>query len=187
MDREELVLGGFGGQGIVLAGNIAAQAAAIYDGKNATLTQDYGPEARGGACRAQVVISEGEISYPYIDSPRVLVVMSQEAYTRYAPELRRDGLLLIDEDLVKPAKSASGRLLSIPATRIAQELGRAAVANIVMLGFLTAVTGITSVEAMKKSVLEAVPKGTEELNLKAFERGYSYSLGRQKGRGGKRK
>ncbi len=187
MNREELVLGGFGGQGIILAGNIAAQAAAIFDKKNATLTQDYGPEARGGACRAQVVISDGQISYPSIDMPTVLVVMSQEAYTKYVPQLRRGGLLLIDADLVKPGKSADGRMLAVPATRIAQELGRVAVANIVMLGFLTAVTKITSKEAMKKSMLEAVPKGTEELNLKAFERGYSYGMEKRKSRGGKGK
>lgn len=186
MNREELVLGGFGGQGIILAGNIAAKAAAIYDRANATLTQDYGPEARGGACRAQVIISNSPISYPYVDSPTVLVVMSQEAYTRYTPELREGGLLLIDEDLVKPKKSAHNRMLAIPATRIAQELGRVAVANIVMLGFLTAVTKITSVGAMKKSVLESVPEGTEELNLKAFERGYAYGLEKLSSQGGKR-
>ncbi|MDO8567429.1 MAG: 2-oxoacid:acceptor oxidoreductase family protein [Dehalococcoidales bacterium] len=175
MKREELVLGGFGGQGIILAGNIAAQAAAIYDKQNATLTQDYGPEARGGSCRAQVVISDELISYPYIDSPDVLVVMSQEAYTKYTPELRKNGLLLIDEDLVKPGKS-NRKMFVVPATRIAQELGRVAVANIVMLGFLTAVTRLVSLEAMKKSVLQSVPKGTEELNTKAFERGYACGL-----------
>lgn len=176
MKREELVFGGFGGQGIILAGNIVAQAAAIYDGGNATLTQDYGPEARGGACRAQVVISDGQISYPYVERPGVLVVMSQEAYTRYLPELRKGGLLLIDADLVKPGKASNGRVLAIPATRIAQELGRVAVANIVMLGFLTAVTKLISAEAMKKSLLQGVPRGTEELNMRAFERGYAYGL-----------
>jgi len=176
MSREEIVIGGFGGQGIILAGYIVGQAAAIFDGKNATLTQDYGPEARGGACRAQVVISDSPISYPYTESPSVMVVMSQEAYTKYTLGLRKDTLLLIDEVLVKPKKSTDNRIFSIPATRIAQELGRTAVANIVMLGFLTAVAKITSIDAMKKSVLHSVPKGTEELNTKAFERGYSYGL-----------
>lgn len=176
MSREEIVIGGFGGQGIILAGYIIGQAASIYERKNATLTQNYGPEARGGACRAQVVISDSPISYPYIDSPSVLVVMSQEAYTRYAPELSKDAPLLIDEDLVKPNKATSNKIFAVPATRLAQELGRRAVANILMLGFFTAVTKIVPVDAIEKAVLVSVPKGTEELNMKAFERGYAYGL-----------
>jgi len=175
MSREEIIIGGFGGQGIILAGFIVGKAASIFDGKNATLTQDYGPEARGGACRAQVIISDNQISYPYIENPSILAVMSQEAYAKYAPGLGQDTPLLIDEDLVKPKKSTN-RIFAIPATRIAQELGRTAVANIVMLGFLTAVTKIVSIDAMKKSVLDSVPKGTEELNMKAFEHGYAYGL-----------
>ena len=102
--------------------------------------------------------------------------MSQEAYTKYSPRMRHDTVLLIDEDLVKPKRRKHTRLFAIPATRIAQELGRTAVANVVMLGFITAVTKVISVEAMKKAVLESVPKGTEELNMKAFDRGYSYGL-----------
>ncbi|MCL4552375.1 MAG: 2-oxoacid:acceptor oxidoreductase family protein [Candidatus Marsarchaeota archaeon] len=175
MNREEIVIGGFGGQGIILAGYIVGKAAAIYDKKNVTFTQDYGPEARGGACRAQVVISDSQVSYPYVERPSVLAVMSQEAYTRYTPALRPDGCLLIDEELVKPDKT-NREVFAVPATRIAQELGRAAVANIVMLGFLTAVTKIVSTEAIKKSVLDSVPKGTGELNMKAFERGYACGL-----------
>jgi len=176
MSRNEIVLGGFGGQGIILAGFITGKAASLYDKKNATLTQDYGPEARGGSCRAQVVISEDETSYPYVESPSVVAVMSQEAYAKSTRDLGQDALVLIDEDLVKPEKSMKARLLAVPATRTAQELGRTAVANIVMLGFLAAVTDIISAEAMKKSILDSVPKGTEELNLKAFERGYSYGM-----------
>ena len=176
MSREEIVIGGFGGQGIILAGYIVGKAAAILDGKNATFVQDYGPEARGGACRAQVVVSDSQVSYPYIENPSVLAVMSQEAYTRYSAELREDAPLLIDEDLVRLNKSTKNRVFAIPATRIARELGRTAVANIVMLGFLTAVTKIISADAMKKSVLDSVPKGTEELNTQAFERGYSHGL-----------
>lgn len=170
------MLGGFGGQGIILAGYILGQAATIFDRKNATFTQAYGPEARGGACRAQVIVGEGPIPYPYVEQPSVLAVMSQEAYSRYVPELNQDGLLLIDEDLVKPELGVKNRLLAVPSTRFAQELGRRGVANIVMLGFLTAVTNVVSVEAMKQSVLASVPKGSEELNLKAFERGYAYGL-----------
>ena len=174
MGREEIVLGGFGGQGIILAGVITGKAASIFDDKNASLTQDYGPEARGGACRAQVVISDDETSYPYVENPSVVAVMSQEAYTNYTSGISADALVLIDEDLVRPAASPRNRTLAVPATRIAQELGRTAVANIVMLGFLSAVADVVSTEAMRKSVLDSVPKGTEELNTKAFERGYAY-------------
>lgn len=168
------MIGGFGGQGIILAGYILGKGASLFDKKNATHTQDYGPEARGGACRTQVVISDSRISYPYIDNPSVLAVMSQEAYAKYSPSMRQDTILLIDEDLVKPRKSKHTRMFAIPATRVAQELGRVAVANIVMLGFMTAVSKVVSVEAMKKAVYDSVPKGTEELNMKAFDSGYSY-------------
>jgi 2-oxoglutarate ferredoxin oxidoreductase subunit gamma len=176
MERQEVALGGFGGQGIVLAGYIVGQAVSIYDKKNAVLIQDYGPEARGGACRAQVVIEDKAISYPFMENPSVLAVMSQEAFTKYVPSLRKGAPLLIDSTLVKVDKPDDFKVYSIPATAIAQDLGRTAVANIVMLGFLTAITRIASVEAMKKAVVASVPKGTEELNTRAFERGYAEGL-----------
>lgn len=176
MSRKEIVIGGFGGQGIILAGYIVGQAAAIGDKKNAIFTQDYGPEARGGSCRAQVVISDSQISYPYCENPSVVVTMSQEAYNKYGRGLRKDAVLLIDEELVKPERSENNKILAVAATRIARELGRTAVANIVMLGFLTAITKIVSVDAMKRSVLDSVPRGTEELNTKAFESGYACGL-----------
>jgi len=187
MHREEIVVGGLGGQGIVLAGYIMGKAAALFDKKHSTHTQDYGPEARGGSCRTQVVISDDPISYPYIDNPSVLAVMSQGAYNTYSPTMRPDTLLLIDEDLVKPKKSKDTRVFIIPATRIARELGRVAVANIVMLGFITAVSQVVSKDAMKQAVLESVPKGTEELNTKAFDRGYAHGLEQLKPSGGKGK
>jgi 2-oxoglutarate ferredoxin oxidoreductase subunit gamma len=175
MSRTEIRLSGFGGQGIIKTGYIIGEAVSIHDGKNATFTQSYGPESRGGAAAAQVVISDEPISYPHVIDPSILVVMSQGAYNKYVPGFRRDGLLIIDEDLAETDEAAEGmRILSIPATRLAEELGRKIVANVVMLGFLTAVTDLASVEAMKKAVLSSVPKGTEELNLKAFERGYVY-------------
>lgn len=183
MERIELVIGGFGGQGIILAGFITGQAAAIFEKKNAVFSQDYGPEARGGSCRAQVVISDDAIPYPYVQKPSILAVMSQEAYTKYSPELPAGAPLLIDEDLVKPENSKKRRLYAVPATRLARELGRPAVANIVMLGFLTAITGIISPESMKKSLVQSVPKGTEELNLKAFEQGYAFGKEKLKSRG----
>ena len=160
----------------MLAGYIIGQAVAIYEHKHTTHIRDYGPEARGGTCRADVVISDEPVLYPYINAPSVLVSMSQQAYDKYRPRSREDSLIIIDEDLVKHREKRKDRLMAIPARRIAEELGRAAVANVVMLGFFTAVTDFVSLEAMKKSVLSSVPKNTEELNLKALERGYQYGL-----------
>ncbi len=174
-EREELRLCGYGGQGIILAGYIVGQAVAIFEHKQATFIRDYGPEARGGACRADLVISDKPVIYPYITVPSILVAMSQQGYDKYHPHNRDDTLVVIDEELVTPLP-ASQRLLSIPARRIAEGLGRVAVANVVMLGFLTAVTSLVTVESMKESLLAAVPKGTEELNMKAFEQGYRYGL-----------
>ncbi len=181
-NRHEIRLCGFGGQGLMLAGYINGQAAAIFENKHTTHIRDYGPEARGGTCRADVVISDEPILYPYINAPSVLVSMSQQGYDKYRPRSREDSLIIIDEELVKHREKRKDRLLAIPARRIAEELGRAAVANVVMLGFFTAVTDFVSIESMRKSVLASVPKNTEELNLKALECGYSYGLDKLKDR-----
>ena len=174
-DKHEIRLCGFGGQGIILAGYIIGQAATVYEGFNAVFTQDYGPEARGGACRADVIISEEPVRYPYIDKPSVLVAMSQAAYDKYITGIRDDTLVIIDEELVKPTDAVSNQLLTAPASRIAEELGRVAVANVVMMGFLTASTDVLSADAMRKSILASVPPGTEDLNTNAFETGFNYA------------
>ncbi len=177
MGRIEVRLGGFGGQGIILMGIILGKAYAIYEGKEATLTQSFGPEARGGACSAQVVLEDERVLYPYTTNVDILVVMSQEAYATYYPKLKEDGILIIEDELVKPDEvKPTQKVYGIPATRIAEEVGRRMVLNIVMLGFLTAVTRIVSKEAMEKAVESSVPSGTEELNLRAFERGYQYGV-----------
>ena len=174
-ERIELRLCGYGGQGIILAGYILGQAVSIYEGKYATYIRDYGPEARGGICRADVVVSDEPVSYPYIVAPSVLVAMSQQAYDRYHPQNHDNALVIIDEDLVKPLPD--GRwLAAIPARRIAEGLGRVAVANVVMLGFFTAIANLVTLSSMKKSLLAAVPKGTEELNMAAFDKGYRYGV-----------
>jgi len=172
-NRQEIRLCGYGGQGIILAGYIIGQAAAVHEGKNAVFIQDYGPEARGGACKADVVISDEAVLYPYIEAPSILVTMSQEAYEKYFPSKREDTLVILDQDLVIPDETGDARLLAMPARRIAEELGRVQVANVAMLGFFTAATDVISVESMKKSILSSVPKGTEELNMSAFEQGYA--------------
>ena len=175
MRRCEIRFSGFGGQGIILAGYISGKAASIYDGRKATLIQSYGPEARGGACSAEVIISDEDIDYPHTTNPDVCVVMSQEAYSKYAGSVSPNGTLIIDADLVKEsAPTSAKKTYKIPATRIAEKLGRKMVANVVMLGFFTAVTDVISPEAMKESIKTSVPRGTEELNLKAFEEGFEY-------------
>ena len=184
MQRKEIRIAGFGGQGIVLAGHILGQAACIYDNGFSTFTQSYGPEARGGSCAAEVVISAEPIGYPYVVSPQVVIIMSQEAYTKYGLDLPLETLVILDQDLVKPDPSHNPAPLSIPATRMAQEMGRAVVANIIMLGFLAAVSDLVSSEALQKSIQASVPKGTAEFNIKAYELGYNYGLEHGRGKEG---
>ena len=177
MGRIEVRIGGFGGQGVILMGIIMGKAYAINEGKAATLTQSFGPEARGGACSAQLVLEDSKVLYPYTTNVDYLIVMSQEAYNTYAPKLKKDGTLIIEEELVKVGESPPGKeLYGIPSTRIAEEVGRAMVQNIVMLGFFTAVSGLVSRDAMRKAVEDTVPPHTKELNLKAFDRGYEYGV-----------
>ena len=177
MSRIEIRICGFGGQGIIMSGRIIGMAAAIYEGKQATFNQSYGPEARGSACSAQIVVADELIHYPYVSHSDILVAMSQEAYQKFETEVVKDGLLLLEQDLVKISKlRASLRAFSIPATRIAENLGRKIIANIVMLGFFTAMSDLFKRESMQEAMLSCIPKGTEHLNLKAFSSGYEYGL-----------
>lgn len=177
MPRTEVKIGGFGGQGVILSGYILGKAASIYDSKHATMIQSFGPEARGSACSAQLIISNEPISYPYIVSPNVMILMSQEAYSKFSPELASGGTLLTEEDLVVTRNLRKDVLhYSIPATRFAEELGKRLVLNIVMLGFTAAITNIVAADAARNAVKVSVPKGTEELNLAAFNRGFEYGL-----------
>ena len=171
----EIRFSGFGGQGIIRCGLIAGKALSLFDNKQATMTQSFGPEARGSACSSQLVVSDNRVLYPYISAPEILVSMSQEAYDKYEPELLEDGVLLIDKDLVK-AKPPRGKIksYSVPSTRFAEELGNRIIANLVMLGFFTAITRIVSPEAMKKALPGLVPGRFLELNKKAFDKGYEY-------------
>ena len=177
MAKTEIRVTGFGGQGVILCGYLIGKAASIHDGKEATLNQSFGPEARGSACSAQVIVSDDKILYPYLTQPDILICMSHEAYTKFEPELKSDGLLLIDEDLVKDAKARDKiKMFKIPATRFAEELGRRIVLNIVMLGYFTAVSKLINHDAVRKTVETSVPKGTEELNLRAFDKGYEFGV-----------
>ena len=167
--RFEIRLAGSGGQGLILAGIILAEAAGIYDGKFVCQTQSYGPEARGGASKAEVVISDSEIDYPKAIRPDVLLALNQKSLEAFSSDLKPGGLLLVDADLVQEAPAS--RVLALPFTRIARELGRAMAANIVALGALAQLTGAVSLASLTAAVLSRVPKGTEELNRQALAAG----------------
>jgi 2-oxoglutarate ferredoxin oxidoreductase subunit gamma len=169
-------IAGFGGQGVILAATVIGKAACIYEHGYATMTQAFGPEARGGAASAQLVLSDRPILYPYVNEPNVLVVMAQEAFTKFAPEIRSDGILIVETDLVHltSAVKPGVRVFGVPATRLAEQLGKKMVLNIVLTGFFTAVTGLLAPESVKKSILDSVPGPSKDLNMKAFESGYEY-------------
>jgi 2-oxoglutarate ferredoxin oxidoreductase subunit gamma len=175
MAKTEIRVGGLGGQGVILCGSIIGKAAAIHGGKHATLIQAFGPEARGSACSAQVTVSDDVIGYPYVKNPDILVLMSQDAYSQFIPNLKPGGLVLYEAELVKPVGLPQGaRAVGVPATRFAEELGRRLVLNIVMVGFFAGVTGLLPFEAVEKAVMDSVPRGTEDLNLKALRKGYDF-------------
>jgi 2-oxoglutarate ferredoxin oxidoreductase subunit gamma len=171
----EIRIAGFGGQGVILAATVIGKAAAIFQGAYATMTQSFGPEARGGSSSAQVVLSDTPILYPYITQPDVLVVMSQEAYTRFSPELKAGGILITEQELVRVDMIPEGaRVYAVPATRLAEELGRRVVLNIVMVGFFCAVTGLLEPDAVRKAVADSVPPNMRKLDLDAFDKGFEY-------------
>ncbi len=173
--RTEIRFAGFGGQGIIRSGLITSMAACLFSGKNAVETQSYGPESRGGSCRSEVVIADEEIDFPKIDEPDVVVLMSQEAYHNHVNNAKKGAIILVDPDMVTDRSDPkNAKIYDVPATKIAEGMGKTIVANVVMLGALTALTDIVNSEAMKKAILQNVPKGTEELNTMAFEKGYDY-------------
>jgi len=173
--RLEVRVAGFGGQGIIRAGLILAMAASLFEDKHAVQTQSYGPESRGGSCKSEVVISDEEIDFPKALEPDILLVMSQAAYTRYIDTLKNGGTLILDPDMIPQQKEKLNlRVYPVPATKMAEELGKTIFANVIMLGALTAITNIVNKEAMKNAILSNIPKGTEKLNTEAFEKGYAY-------------
>jgi 2-oxoglutarate ferredoxin oxidoreductase subunit gamma len=174
-DKTEIRIAGFGGQGIILSGYIIGKAAAIYDNKYSTLIQSFGPEARGSACSAQVLISSTPILYPYLIVPDIAIILSVDAYDKFSKEIKKGGIMLTEKDLVQPDSLPKGiKCYAIPATRLAEEMGRKIIMNIITVGFFSAITGVTTYEATRKAVETSVPPGTEELNLKAFDTGFEY-------------
>jgi 2-oxoglutarate ferredoxin oxidoreductase subunit gamma len=173
----EIRLSGFGGQGVILSAIVIGKAGCIYENGYSTMTQAFGPEARGGACSAQLVLSDSPVLYPYVTQPDILVVMSQEAYTRFVPELKDGGILIVEEDLVRASDlNKEIQVYRVPATRIAEVLGKRMVLNSVMVGFFTAVTHLLDPDAVRKAVEDSVPSSFRELNLKAFEKGLDYGI-----------
>lgn len=170
-DRTEIRLAGEGGQGMILAGIILAEAAAIYDGKKVVQSQSYGPEARGGASKSEVIIANGEIDFPEVLQADILIVLSQEGYDKYIGEVKAGGLIIMDIDNVKKVPETDAIQLSITKLAI-DATGRAITANVVALGALVEITGIVSKEAISKAVAARAPKGTQEINQAALEAGF---------------
>lgn len=170
-DRIEVRLAGEGGQGMILAGIILAEAAAIYDGKNAVQSQSYGPEARGGASKSEVIIAQDEIDFPEVIQADLMVALSQEAFDKYAGYLKAGALLIIDSDQVACAPEHTA--VQVPITRLAVEAsGRAITANVVALGVLVELSGVVSKQAISQAVAARAPKGTQEINQRALEAGF---------------
>ncbi|MBR6024388.1 MAG: 2-oxoacid:ferredoxin oxidoreductase subunit gamma [Methanobrevibacter sp.] len=178
--RTEIRIGGFGGQGVILAGIILGKAASIFDENEAVQTQSYGPEARGGASKCEVVISDSKIDYPKVQSPDILVAMSNEALIKYIVDLKDEGTLIVDpgttdiEDVRDFIDQHNIKVYEAPATKTANdEIGLKIVANIVMVGAITKITGIISENAAIEAIKDSVPAGTEEKNINAFNAGYN--------------
>lgn len=178
--RTEIRICGFGGQGVILAGIILGKSASLFDNKEAVQTQSYGPEARGGASKCEVVISDDTVDYPKVESPDILVAMSNEALIKYIVDLKDNGTLIVDPDTtdVKDVKDYieehNINVYEAPATKTAtDEIGLKIVANIVMVGAITKITGVISKQAAIDAIEDSVPKGTEKKNVSAFEAGYA--------------
>jgi len=172
-ERYEIRFSGSGGQGLILAGVIFAEAATIFDKINAVQSQSYGPEARGGASKSEVIISDQTIHFPKATAIDLQLSLTQESCTKYYKDLKANGTLLIDEDFVREIPKGDFKVIKLPIIRTAsEEIGKAFVANIVALGAITALTGKVSIDSVEKAVLSRVPKGTEELNKRALRAGF---------------
>jgi len=173
MPRFEIRIAGMGGQGIIMAAVMIGRAASIFGGKNVTLTQSYGPESRGGACKAEVIVSDERIDYPKVRQANLVAIMSEEAYQKNMPSSNGETTIIIDPDMVEEDQShKSTRIFHVPATRIAEGLGKRIVANMVMVGAIVALTDILDIGAVEKAIAKYTPRGTEKLNVNAFKSGY---------------
>ena len=173
----ELRIAGFGGQGVIMCAQVIGRAASIVENGFATMTQNFGPEARGGACSAQLILSPTPILYPYVVKPDMMVLMSQEAFVKFHGDIKPGGTLIVEQELVRLENVAPGvKVYAIPATRIAEKLGKRMVLNVVMTGFFGAISGVLKRESLRKAVQDSVPAAFAELNRTAFDEGYDYGL-----------
>lgn len=173
MSRYEVRIGGFGGQGVVTMAVVAGETASLYDKKYVVQTQSYGPEARGGASKSEIVISDDEIDFPKVQTPDVFVVLSRAAYLAYIEGLKDDGILILDEDLVNIESDIPDtvKVYKIPATRIAdKEVGSKQATNVVMLGAFAVITKVLSIEGLKARIEEKWPRFVKS-NMLALELG----------------
>lgn len=173
MSQYEIRFSGSGGQGLILAGVIFADAAAIYDKISAVQSQSYGPEARGGASKSEVIISDHQIQFPKATAIDICLALTQEAANKYHKDIKKGGTLLIDEDFVREAPTGDFKVVKLPIIRTAaKDIGKAFVANIVAVGAITALAKKVTLESVEKAVLSRVPKGTEDMNKNALKAGY---------------
>jgi 2-oxoglutarate ferredoxin oxidoreductase subunit gamma len=174
MERYEIRLSGEGGQGLVLAGAIVAEAVGIYGGKHVTYTQSYGPESRGGSCRSDVVVSDEPVDYPICTRLDLLLALTQKACDSYSRKLKNDGVLIVDENRVSAIPPGSFRLCRLPILHTARvKLAKEVVANMVCVGIVGMLSGLASREHLHKAVVARVPKGTQEINRRALEAGFA--------------
>jgi 2-oxoglutarate ferredoxin oxidoreductase subunit gamma len=178
MQLTEIRIAGFGGQGVIMCAQVIGRAASIVEHGFATMTQNFGPEARGGACSAQLILSPDPILYPYVVKPDLMVLMSHEAFAKFHNDIKPGGTLIIERDLVQPhgITVPDVKVYSVPATRIAEELGKRMVLNVVMTGFFGAVSGLLQRESLRIAVEDSVPAAFAELNRKAFDAGWEYGV-----------
>lgn len=172
MSKFEVRFGGFGGQGVVLAGVILAKTASLEEGKNAVQTQLYGPDSRGGAAKSEVIISDEKVDYPKVENADLLVLMSQEAAEKYGSDIKEQATIIYDADLVELGQADNTVLYPVQATKIAKDLGNKIAANMVMLGAISAATDIVSLDSLLKTIESSVPKHAEELNVNAAREGF---------------
>jgi 2-oxoglutarate ferredoxin oxidoreductase subunit gamma len=178
--RMEIRMSGVGGQGIVTMGLVIGRAAALYDKMDVVMTEAYGPEIMGGFSKANVIISDGEIDYPLIDYPDVLLVMSQDGWVRDGSFVRKDGLVLFEHGLVDPGDPPDRTCIPVPAIHTADELNKRVIANVIMMGAFQKITGLITDTALETALMDRIPKGTEELNMIALQKGYE--IGKAAGR-----
>jgi len=175
MTRWEFRLSGTGGQGLITAGIILGEAAVI-EGKEVVQSQSYGPEARGGASKAEVIIDVKSINYPKVILPDIILAMSQEAAQKYGSEIRDGGMIVIDSSMVENFKNEKAKVIEIPITKLAKdEIGKTFTANIIAISALVCLTQVVSFDSLKQAVLNRIPKGTEEINTKALELGWQWA------------